>query len=109
MRIGIDARCLEWQRGGVARYLSSMLRLWPRLTARHRFVLYFQNAVPSDSFLRHPLFEHCVIAGPRWLKRRRILVEQVLMPSQIKDDGLDLFFGTWYSAPLRCPAPKTVV
>lgn len=109
MRIGIDARCLEWQRGGVARYLINMLKLWPKMTNRHQFVLYFQNRIPKDDFLKNCLFEHKKIRGPRLLKTRRIIAEQLLMPFQIRQDELDLFFATCYSAPLLYNYPKTVV
>lgn len=109
MRIGIDARCLEWQRGGVARYLVNMLKLWPKMTSRHTFVLYFQNEVPKDDFLYNELFEHKLIKGPEFLKKRRTTAEQLLRPFQIRKGGLDLFFATWYAAPLLAGKTKTVV
>jgi glycosyltransferase involved in cell wall biosynthesis len=109
MRIGIDARCLEWQRGGPARYLINMLKLWPQMNRQHRFVLFFQNYIPDDDFLKNKLFEHILIKGPKLLKTRRIVAEQLLMPYQIKQSKLDLFFAPWYSAPLLSYSPKTVV
>lgn len=109
MRIGIDARCLEGQRGGVARFLTHMLTLWPRITDRHRFVPYFAHGIPEDDFLRHPSIENRVIAGPRRIRNSWTLCEQLLLPIQIKRDRLDLYFGTWYSSPLHCPCPKRVV
>lgn len=109
MKIGIDARCLEWRRGGVSRYLISMLKLWPQLAAKHRFVLYFQNYIPDDEFLRHPNFQLKLLKGPKVLRSHRILAEQFLMPSQMKSDNLDLFFATWYSAPLLYRRVKTVI
>jgi glycosyltransferase involved in cell wall biosynthesis len=109
MKIGIDARCLEWKRGGVSRYLINMLKLWPKFPAEHRFVLYFQNYIPDDEFLRHPVFELKLLEGPRVLRSHRILAEQFLMPSQLRSDNLDLFFATWYTAPLLYRSAKTVV
>lgn len=109
MKIGIDARCLEWKRGGVSRYLINILKLWPQLTASHRFVLYFQNYIPDDDFLHHPIFELKLLKGPKVLRSHRILAEQFLMPSQLKSDNLDLFFATWYTAPLLYHSAKTVV
>jgi glycosyltransferase involved in cell wall biosynthesis len=109
MKIGIDARCLEWKRGGVSRYLINMLKLWPQSAAEHRFVLYFQNYIPDDEFLRHPIFELKLLTGPKVLRSHRIFAEQFLMPSQLKSDNLDLFFATWYTAPLLYRGAKTVV
>jgi glycosyltransferase involved in cell wall biosynthesis len=93
----------------VARILLNMLKLWPQMADSHRYVLYFDEAVPEDECLHHPYFEHRVIRGPRFLIRRRTLAEQVFLPTEIRRDNLDLFFGSYYSAPLVCPCPKTVV
>ena len=109
MKIGIDARCLEWGRGGVARYLINMLKIWPKITTKHHFILYFQNYIPDDDFLRNPLFELKLLEGPKFLRSHRILAEQFLMPNQLKKDNLNLFFATWYSSPLMYPGNKTIV
>ena len=109
MKIGIDARCLESQRGGVAKILMDLLRLWPKMTDRHRFILYFQEDIPDDDLLRHPFFECRIIKGPRALRGRSVLTQQILMPIEINRDKPDLFFAPWYSAPLFCPFTKTVV
>ena len=93
MLIGIDARCLEWSRGGVSRYLVNMLQLWPEMMAQHKFILYFQNKIPEDDFLRHPFYELKLLKGPEFLKSRRIFAEQILMPRQLHKDKLDLFFS----------------
>lgn len=75
----------------------------------HRYVLYFQNHVPDLEFLQHPAFECKVLRGPALLRTRRIVAEQLCMPLDLRRDRLDLFFATWYSAPLVCPVPKSVV
>ena len=109
MRIGIDARCLEWNIGGPARYLTNMLRLWPQMTKKHRYVLFFQRSIPNADFLVNEQFEHVLIRGPRFLKTRRILGEQLLMPFAIRKSNLDVFFAPWYSAPLINCGVKTVI
>ena len=109
MIIGIDCRCLEWRRGGVSRYLINMLKIWPKLSNKHRFVLYFQNYIPDDEFLRHPFFKLKLLSGPKLFRSYRILTEQFLMPSQLKADNLNLFFAAWYSSPLLYQGVKTVV
>ncbi len=108
MKIGIDARCLEWRRGGIARILLNALKIWQK-KSKHHFVLYFQNYIPDDDFLRHPIFELKLLKGPKLLRAHRIIAEQILMPSQIKKDNLDLFFATCYSAPLLLRSVKIVV
>lgn len=109
MRIGIDARCLEWQRGGPARYLINMLKHWPRMSGKHTYVLFFRNRAPADDFLQNERFEHVVIKGPRFLKTRRIVEEQLLLPRMLRESRIDLFFTPWYSAPLVTNGVKTVI
>ena len=109
MKIGIDARCIEWDRGGVARILINMLKIWPTLSDQHSYILYFQHEVPEDDFLRHPFFTCKVIKGPKFLKTKRVLVEQILMPLQLKKDSLDLYFASWYTSPLLYRGVKTII
>lgn len=109
MRIGIDARCLEWQRGGVARYLIQMFRDWAKTAAGHEYILYFQNAVPDDEILKNPAFKCRVIKGPRSLRGRRIVAEQLLLPWMLWSDRLDLLYAPWYTSPILWPGRKTVL
>ncbi len=109
MRIGIDSRCLEWQRGGPARYVLNLLKQWPQKSDKHTFVLYFTHFIPDDEFLKNPSFEYRIINGPEILKKRRIVTEQLLMNRQIKKDNLDLFFSPWYTAPWFLKIPKLVI
>lgn len=110
LKIGIDARCLEWTRGGVARYLVNVLSDWARdESSKNTYVLYFQNKIPEDAFLKSKNFELKLIKGPKFLKKHRILTEQILLPFELWKDALDIFFATWYSAPLILPKIKTII
>jgi glycosyltransferase involved in cell wall biosynthesis len=109
MKIGIDARCLEWNIGGPARYLINMLKLWPQLSRKHKYVLFFQNHIPEADFLNNELFEKVLIAGPKLFKSRRIVGEQLLMPFAIKKHKIELYFTPWYSIPLVPLGVKTVI
>jgi glycosyltransferase involved in cell wall biosynthesis len=75
----------------------------------HRYVLFFQHGVPDADYLRHESFEHVVLRGPRLLKRRRIVAEQLLLSPAIRSAGLDLFFSPWYTAPLVTFGVKTAI
>ncbi|MBT4758969.1 MAG: glycosyltransferase family 4 protein [Nitrosomonadales bacterium] len=108
MRIGVDARCLEWRRGGVARIIVNLLKVWQKERA-HKFILYFQNYIPEDEFLRHSNFELKLLKGPKFLRKHRIVAEQLLMPFFLKKHNLDIFFATGYSAPLLFRSAKVVV
>ncbi len=98
--IAIDVRCLEWQRGGVARFLIKFIEKLPLLNKGQKFILYFQNQVPQDSIFDDNQFLCKVIPGPNFLKRRRILCEQILLPIQLIKDSVDILFCPWYTAPL---------
>ena len=108
MRVGIDARCLEWTTGGPARYLINMLKQWPAM-AGHTYVLFFQHGVPDVDYVHHPSFEHVVLGGPKILKRRRIVAENVLLPFALRKARIDILFAPWYSAPLMTFGVKTVI
>jgi len=111
MKIGIDARCIEshWSIGGPARFLLNMLKFWPRIAPQHQYVLFFQSEVPREGYLEQENVEGVLIKGPRFLKTRRIIGEQLLMPFAIKRSKPDVFFTPWYSAPLVTFGIKTVV
>jgi glycosyltransferase involved in cell wall biosynthesis len=109
LKIGIDARCLEWQRGGVARYLINVLLHWQKVTADIKFILYFENQIPEDDFLKSPLFDLKVIGGPKILKSSRFFAYLLLMGVQARNDKVQIFFSPWYILPFFLGGIKTIV
>ena len=55
-------RCLEWERGGVSRYLVKLLEKWPLINDTHEFILYFQNFIPDDDFLEYSNYSCRIMA-----------------------------------------------
>lgn len=100
MKIAIDARCLEWQRGGVSRFLVKYLELSNIYLPSQEYVLYFQNQIPCDTFLKNNKFECKIISGPNFLKKHRIICEQVILPFQLFFDNIELLIAPWYTAPV---------
>lgn len=109
MRIGIDARCLEWTTGGPARYVINVLERWPVTRPGHQYVLFFQKGIPAGDYLRHPSFEHVILGGPKLLQRRRIVAENLILPFAIRRAKLDVLFSPWYSSPLITFGTRTVI
>lgn len=109
MRIGIDARRLEMQRGGVARILLNMLDRWPKMTDRHRYILFWESHVPKDDFLTQSCYEHVVMHVPPILRLPKAIGEQLWLPWHIKRAKLDLFFAPCYTAPLVCGCSKSII
>jgi len=108
-KFGIDARCLEWQRGGVARILITLLQNWLTYDDNIHYILYFQNYIPDDKILYNSKITCKIIPGPNILKNRRIIAEQILFPFILFTDKLDYFFAPWYSAPIFLPNLKLFV
>lgn len=106
---GIDARCLEWQRGGVARILSTLLKNWLTYSDNVQYIMYFQNFIPNDEWLNNSKITCKIIPGPKLLKRKRIIAEQILFPFMLMREKLDYFFAPWYTAPIFLPKLKLFV
>jgi glycosyltransferase involved in cell wall biosynthesis len=107
--IGIDARCLEWKRGGVANYLANLLKHLPDLAEGYRFFLYFENRIPSDDFLQRSIFTLRIVRGPRLIKKNTTLSYLFLMSREARKDNLSLFLSTWYCSPFFMGEIRTVV
>ncbi len=108
MKIGIDARLLENMRGGPARYVINMLKLWPEISKKHEYVLYFKDHIPQDDFLQRSEFTSKKVNCPS-LPYSFIPWEHIFLPAAVKKDRLDLFFSPWYMLPYRFQCPKKVV
>lgn len=100
--IGIDGHNLETERTGVGRYLENLLRIWakdPQLAGRVHFFIYFKGPVPSDEFLRSPLF---TCQSLRVLPRTSfVLYFLFLLPFRAwRDRASCLFFPGYMVSPL---------
>ena len=101
MNIGINARRLEGQPLGVARYIEYLLEHWAQMLGDDRATL----------FVREPLESGRLTAGPFDVevvrpKLRGFMWENLRLPPAIR--GVDVFFGPSYSLPLPYRG-KTVV
>src|SRR5581483_4186636 len=103
MHIGIDARELSGHPTGVGRHLGGLLSGWQQLpeAAAHRFVLYSHQPLsihPAENVSVRVLHG---AGGTRW--------EQTVLGAAANADGVDVFFGPGYSAPLRLEMPSVVL
>ncbi|MFQ5672910.1 MAG: glycosyltransferase family 4 protein [Nitrospinales bacterium] len=108
MKIGVDARELEFNPHGVGRVLRNILKAWSENPLNHRFVLYFKNALPEIDLLDSPAFEKKLVSLPAWLNRDRIW-EQICIPRCIDKDRIDVFFSPSYTIPLKTRCPTAVI
>jgi glycosyltransferase involved in cell wall biosynthesis len=99
MVIGVDARCLEWQRGYVAGFTEKIIQA---LTKKENFqiVLFFQNYVPDDIKKIENDIKICLLKGPKILLSKRILSEQIILPYFVWKEKCNYLIAPTYSAPL---------
>jgi len=108
MRIGIDARSLEEERGtGVARYLRNLLREFARIAPDNRYVLYFKERVADDDLLNQACFLKEQVKMS-FLPRKKVLWEQAFLPKAIARSGVEVLFSPSYLTPLFSPAKSVV-
>lgn len=108
MKIGVDARALEWSRGGVARVIINVLKEWALTAPHHEYYVFLRRQWPPDDFLQQPCFVREIAGWPRWLDRQ-LVWENTLLPLRGWQLALDAFWGSTYSLPLILPARRNVV
>ena len=105
--IGVDARQLELERTGVARYLINLLRELKGLAPQHRYRLYLSRDGARESWLSEPPFEPRRLgpAGPQ----QQTAWEHWRLPRALRRDRADVLLAPYYMAPIVCPVPAAVV
>tara|TARA_Y100000768_G_C23986803_1_gene689404 strand:+ start:772 stop:1890 length:1119 start_codon:yes stop_codon:yes gene_type:complete len=103
MKIAIDARCLEWQRGYVAGYTKKIIHALSK-NRKFNIVLYFQNYIPEDFKEINGRVKICLLKGPKLFLSRRVLAEQLILPFAVNKEKCDYLISPTYSAPIliRC-------
>jgi glycosyltransferase involved in cell wall biosynthesis len=100
MRIGVNLFMLQPHVGGIAHYVMSLLRAWPRFAEKDELVLY--SFSHNDRMLREL---------PENARRREVrLNAQEEIPSCL--DDIDVYFcpfGSLYPRPVRIPSVVTIV
>lgn len=99
MQIGIDIRELEpGKRTGIGRFLVNLLSASALRRSRHAWILFGnQRTEPPDGF---PMI--------RISESSRLLWDQLLLPSALARQRIDLFFSPYRKAPLWLPCPSVV-
>src|SRR3989338_990378 len=104
MKMAIDAHCLEGNRTGVGRYLSSILKEWRKANLKHEIILYFKDEIPEDFSALNNFFIPKLL--PRIFGRRStFLFIHFAIPKAVKDDSPQVFFAPEYIAPLGLKIP----
>ena len=102
MRIGIDARLVEWP--GVGRYINELVKNLVQITNNHEFVIYYNSDLSITRYgIQSPNVTNIVFPAPVFS-----IKEQIYWPFQIKKDRLSVFHSPHYAIPLICSSPRIV-
>lgn len=105
IKIGFDARVLEWQRGALANFLLNIKEHWTSKNNNYDFYFFFQDEIPED--LVFNINEHPVlIKGPKFLKKK-FLTDIFLFGKVLNNHNIEIFFATIYSYPFHSFKKKT--
>jgi glycosyltransferase involved in cell wall biosynthesis len=95
MRIGIMLRHVGQHPGGVVVYTNELLRAMFAHGAGHEFVLFFQQARPSNEFPESARLRHVLVPTAS-----RLIWDQVALPLAVRREGIDVLFNPKFSIPL---------
>ena len=107
IKIGFDARVLEWQRGALANFLLNIKEHWTSKNNNYDFYFFFQDEIPSDLIFNkneHPI----LIKGPKFLKKK-FFTDVFLFGKSLNSHNIEIFFATIYSYPFHSFKNKTIL
>lgn len=108
VRIGIDARSFVWDKGkitGIGHYILETMRVWMREYKEDEFFLLSHREIPLD--IQMPDNWHAV--SDRGIFRIGRIWEKTRLPYYIRKLGLDVFWGPYYSLPMKVKKTKYFV
>lgn len=110
IHIGVDAHNLEGNRTGVGRYLENLLREFteiPDIEKKVRFTLYFKKDIPSDDFLKNPIYK--VHSLRNRFKSSFMLYFLALLPFNAWRDKVNVMWFPTYMVPHTWRGKSVVV
>ena len=108
VRIGIDARSFVWDKGkitGIGHYIYETMRVWMREYKEDEFFLLSHREIPLD--IQMPDNWHAV--SDRGIFRIGRIWERTRLPYYIGKLELDVFWGPYYSLPMKVKYTKYFV
>lgn len=108
VRIGIDARSFVWDKGkitGIGHYILETMKVWMRECKEDEFFLLAHREIPLD--IQMPDNWHAVSDGGIFRIGR--IWERTRLPYYIRELGLDVFWGPYYSLPKKVKQTKYFV
>lgn len=97
MRIGIDIKCMRYNKAGIGRYLRSILDELQKKDLKNEYFLFTPGA--TDFSPTNPNFKVTVCKSK--LRQPGILWQQFTLPAFIRKNKIDVFWGPEQTLPLR--------
>lgn len=95
MRIGIDIKCLRYNNAGIGRYLRSILSALQEIDSHNEYFLF----TPSATTFKPTKDNFKVIVCKSKIKQPGILWQQNVLPTFIKKNNIDVFWGPEQTIP----------
>lgn len=95
MRIGIDIKCLRYNNAGIGRYLRSILSALQEIDSTNEYFLF----TPSATSFKPEKENFKVVVCKSKIKQPGILWQQNTLPSFIRQNNIDVFWGPEQTIP----------
>lgn len=89
MRIGIDIKALRNHKAGIGRYITCLLNALQEQDLENEYILYSPQEVTYE--IKNPRWKKVII--PSKIRLPGILWQQITLPSALKKENLDIFWG----------------
>jgi glycosyltransferase involved in cell wall biosynthesis len=109
MKVAIDGRILEYEKGGMYRILFNLVKYISENRDKNTYTIFFSDEIPDLDFLSSRNIVCKKIKGPRILRKWYTFCTHVLLPLCLWREEFDLFYGPYYFGPIINPVKKVVL
>ena len=102
MNIGIDARGLDGNRSGIPIYIEEILKQFSKIDSKNKYILYSTRKVD----IKEKLSENIIIKDEE--RRFGSFWMYLKLPKILKEDNIDVFWGTQHLLPMRNKYTKNI-
>jgi len=109
VKIAIDCRMLEREKGGLFVILYNLLQCIKNIDDENLYDLYFDNIPESFDYLISDKFKICKIIGPSFFKKSYVLTSLIFLPLSFINKKYDIFYSPYYFGPIFSPVKIKII